>query len=275
MATTPTDAESAVAAAAVATTSSTSNISAVPPAPVDKPPAKKRKAGSNQHTAARDAREREAAALLLQQQQQANGSTPDAGSSAPAVAGSLALPVAAPPTGPVSHKRKSNALLRDILSSSTPSASSGGPAQHPSTPRPHPTSIDISSRPSTSHSAVGGGAGSFSQAGSPAPSRSGTDDGLDDEGRLEAWMLEFVDVRECLVRDARVKRALERVRKRWAAEIPVPVVRVLSPPSLPLVPVVAEAPELETVAEEVKPPAIGEEVKFTAEPSVIASDTVC
>ena len=276
LATTPTVAESAVAAAAAVASSAISVAPPAPLAPADKPPAKKRKAGSNQHTAARDAREREAAALLLQQQQQqADGTAPNAvaGPSTSAAAGTTTSPATASPAGPVSHKRKSNALLRDILSSSTPLAA-GGPAQHPLTPRPHPTSIDISSsRPGTLQSATaGGGVGSFSQAGSPAPSRSGTDDGLDDEGRLEAWMLEFVDVRECLVRDARVRRALERVRKRWVAEIPqASVAPPPSPPTpvaaLPVTPVVASAPDLPSVAEEAKASVVSDESKPTGEPT--------
>lgn len=219
------------ATAGAAGSSPTTAVSPLIPAPAEKPVVKpRRKTGHNQHTAARDAREREAAALLLQQQQQADGSAPLMPAPSASTVNGAGLVGASTPA-PTAPKRKSNALLRDILSSSTPAANPQ--QQQPQTPRPHPTSIDISVR---------AGGGSFSHAGSPAPSRSGTDDGLDDEGRLEAWMLEYVDVKECIIRDAKIRRALERVRERWVAEIPPP------PPPPPKIE--PPAPSVESEAKE-------------------------
>lgn len=36
-------------------------------------------------------------------------------------------------------------------------------------------------------------------------------------------MLEFVDIKECVVRDGKVVKLLERVRQRWVEEIPPPL----------------------------------------------------
>lgn len=233
----------ATQAAAAAAAGTSNPTTTAPPAP-EKPPSKhRRKSGNNAPTANKD-----------QPQAGASGSTGNPNSTS----ASAATP------GPVSHKRKSNALLRDILSST----SNGPPAaQNPETPRPHPTSIDVSSRNGNPLAFGVAAGGSGSHPGSPAPSRSGTDDGLDDEGRLEAWMLEYVDVKECVVRDGKVTKLLERARRRWAKEIPPPL-----PPSSTTKKVVTLVAQDESKPLDVAISQPAEESKPDEEASVSSSD---